>query len=180
LGSTAYSTSTSSDRIHFTAKNLVGSLLLHWVLGITFMLFVTVSVLQLREVLHPDIFASVIRPQEPHPDLLGSLLQESGLTHARRMVMSLAIYLVLLLLFVWLPTYAFKAAIPSELPVQLRLFYIVPQIQVGQGRQSQICVWKGKVGVCVGGGGSQSWIERLLLYSIYLFGFKGLRSILFS
>jgi E3 ubiquitin-protein ligase MARCH6 len=45
------------------------------VLGITFMLFVTVSVLQLREVLHPDIFAAVIRPQEPHPDLLGSLLQ---------------------------------------------------------------------------------------------------------
>lgn len=31
--------------------------------GITFMLFVTVSVLQLREVLHPDILGKIIRPQ---------------------------------------------------------------------------------------------------------------------
>jgi len=121
---------TAHDRIAFTAQNLVGSLLLHWVLGITFMLFVTVSVLQLREVLHPDIFAAVIRPQEPHPDLLGSLLQESGATHARRMIMSLAIYMVLLFLFVWLPTNAFKAALPTSLPIHLRLFYWVPQLQV--------------------------------------------------
>ena len=53
------------------------------------MLFVTVSVLQLREVVHPDLLSLVIRPQEPHPDLLGSLLQESGITHAQRMAMSL-------------------------------------------------------------------------------------------
>lgn len=59
----------------FASQNLVGALLLHWVAGITFMLFVTVSVLQLREVLHPDLLAKIIRPQEPHPDLLGSLLQ---------------------------------------------------------------------------------------------------------
>ena len=39
-----------ASRMQFTAQNLVASLLLHWVLGITFMLFVTVSVLQLREV----------------------------------------------------------------------------------------------------------------------------------
>lgn len=53
------------------------------------MLFVTVSVLQLREVVHPDLLSLIIRPQEPHPDLLGSLLQESGQTHARRIAMSL-------------------------------------------------------------------------------------------
>lgn len=53
------------------------------------MLFVTVSVLQLREVVHPDLLSPIIRPQEPHPDLLGSLLQESGRTHAQRMAMSL-------------------------------------------------------------------------------------------
>lgn len=51
------------------------------------MLFVTVSVLQLREVVHPELLSLVFRPQEW--DLLGSLLQESGRTHARRMAMSL-------------------------------------------------------------------------------------------
>ena len=57
-------------------------------------------------------------------------MQESGATHARRMVMSLAIYIVLLFLFVWLPTAMFKRHLPSTLPVQLRLFYMVPQLQV--------------------------------------------------
>jgi len=50
-----------ASRMQFTAQNLVASLLLHWVLGITFMLFVTVSVLQLREVMedhrHDDFAA---------------------------------------------------------------------------------------------------------------------------
>ena len=45
--------SEAGDRIRFTAQNLVGSLLLHWVLGITFMLFVTVSVLQVCGVWGP-------------------------------------------------------------------------------------------------------------------------------
>lgn len=121
----------AKDRIRFTAQNLVGSLLLHWVLGITFMLFVTVSVLQLREVMHPDILASVIRPQDPHPDLLGSLLRESGGTHARRMVMSLAIYIMLLFLLVHLPTLVFQACAPPHiLPVQLQFSYLLPQFQV--------------------------------------------------
>ncbi len=52
------------------------------------------------------------------------------MTHARRMVMSLAIYVVLLFLFVWLPTALFKAAMPTALPVHLRLFYVIPQLQV--------------------------------------------------
>jgi hypothetical protein len=50
-----------------------------------------------------QILASIIRPQEPHPDLLGSLLQESGKKHACRMVMSLVIYIALLFMFVWAP-----------------------------------------------------------------------------
>lgn len=36
-------------RVRFATENLVGALLLHWVAGISFMLVVTVSVLQLRE-----------------------------------------------------------------------------------------------------------------------------------
>lgn len=123
-------TASAAERVHFTAQNLVGSLLLHWVLGITFMLFVTVSVLQLREVLHPDIFAAIIRPQEPHPDLLGSLLQESGATHARRMIMSLAIYVFLLFVFVSLPTSMVLTWAPTAVPLELNLAYIAPQLQV--------------------------------------------------
>jgi hypothetical protein len=121
---------TGMDRALFLSTNLAGSLLLHWVLGITFMLFVTVSVLQLREVVHPHVLACLIRPQEPHPSLLGSLLQESGHTHARRMAMSLSIYVVILFLFVWLPVRLLAYFLPSFLPIHLRFCYLVPQLQV--------------------------------------------------
>lgn len=52
-----------SARITYAGGDLFGAILIHWVAGITFMLIVTVSVLQLREVVHPDLFARVIRPQ---------------------------------------------------------------------------------------------------------------------
>ena len=56
---------------------MVVSIVLHWVLGITFMLVVTVSVLQMREVMHPNVLKDIIRPQEANVDLLGNLLSES-------------------------------------------------------------------------------------------------------
>jgi hypothetical protein len=118
------------DRVAFSVEHMLGSLLLHWVLGITFMLLVTVSVLQLREVVHPDVLARIIRPQEAHPDLLKTLLGESCVKHGRRMVMSLLIYALLLLLLVWFPVQAFAYLTPSLLPVKPRLFYIVPEFQV--------------------------------------------------
>lgn len=126
---------TSTERVRFATENLVGALLLHWVAGITFMLFVTVSVLQLREVLHPDLLSKIIRPQEPQPDLLGSLLQESGMTHARRMAISLLIYVVLLFMFVWIPAtivenvMAGKEHIASQV-FEFRTFYLAPQLQI--------------------------------------------------
>jgi hypothetical protein len=47
----------------FLAFNSVGAYGIAWVSGITFMLSMTISVLQLREVLHPDIFGKLIKPQ---------------------------------------------------------------------------------------------------------------------
>jgi E3 ubiquitin-protein ligase MARCH6 len=124
---------TWSDRIEFAGSDLFGSTFLHWVTGITFMLLVTVSVLQLREVAHPDILAGVIRPQEPQPDLLGNLLQESGATHAKRVLLSLGIYAVLLAVHIWIPT---RLLMLSNLGHYLPLFrpkfwhVVMPQIQI--------------------------------------------------
>jgi E3 ubiquitin-protein ligase MARCH6 len=94
---------TLADRVYFAGSDIFSFILLHWVAGITFMLLVTVFLLQLREVMHPDILARVIRPQEPHPDLLGNLMNETVATHIKRMVLSLAIYAPILLLHVTLP-----------------------------------------------------------------------------
>ncbi|GLD94267.1 hypothetical protein PINS_up002878 [Pythium insidiosum] len=121
---------TAQERIVFCMHNMVGALLVHWVLGITFMLFVTVSVLQLREVMHPDILANVIRPQEAHPDLLRSLLSENSMKHARRMVASLVIYTGLLIMLVNLPIRLAQAVAPQLFPVVLRFQHYSPEVQV--------------------------------------------------
>ncbi|TDH68909.1 hypothetical protein CCR75_000329 [Bremia lactucae] len=118
------------DRIAFCMQNMVCALMVHWVLGITFMLFVTVSVLQIREVAHPDIFAKVIRPQEDHPDLLRSLLSESCIMHARRMVLSLVIYAALLLVLVYTPVRVASSLMPSLFPLTLRFQHYSSEIQV--------------------------------------------------
>jgi E3 ubiquitin-protein ligase MARCH6 len=60
----------TAEWVHFSASNVVGSVALSWVAGITYMLTVTLSVLQLREVLHPDILAKFIRPQVINSKLL--------------------------------------------------------------------------------------------------------------
>jgi len=90
-------------RIQFAGADIFSFILLHWVAGITFMLLVTVFLLQLREVAHPDLLAGVIRPQEPQPDLLGNLMHETVLTHMKRMFLSLGIYAPLLMLHIYMP-----------------------------------------------------------------------------
>eukprot|EP00804_Cyclotella_cryptica_P023315 CCRYP_000472-RB/>CCRYP_000472-RB protein AED:0.04 eAED:0.04 QI:239/1/1/1/1/1/5/608/1378 len=124
---------TLDDRISFAGIDLFGSLFLHWVTGITFMLLVTVSVLQLREVAHPDILARVIRPQEPQPDLLGNLLQETAVTHTKRILLSLGIYAALLSIHIWLPSrilmaYNLFELLPFFKPKYWHIF--MPQIQI--------------------------------------------------
>jgi E3 ubiquitin-protein ligase MARCH6 len=122
-----------NDRIAYAGKDLFASVFLHWVVGITFMLLVTVSVLQLREVVHPDILARVIRPQEPQPDLLGNLLKETGSTHTKRILMSLGIYAALLGVHIWIPSrlllyYKMSKYLPIFRPKFWHIF--MPQIQI--------------------------------------------------
>ncbi|GFH56482.1 hypothetical protein CTEN210_12958 [Chaetoceros tenuissimus] len=130
------------DRAQQMGQDVVGFFILHWVVGITFMLTVTVSVLQLREVLHPELLACVIRPQEPQPDLLLNLLEDSGWTHAKRMVPSLGIYAAILFTQVWFPCCLIEAAgikehiplfnpefwyaiyMPLQRPIELIIFHL--------------------------------------------------------
>jgi len=120
------------DRMEHMAADLFGSIITHWVAGITFMLIVTVAVLQLREITHPDLLARFIRPQEPQPDLLGNILQERGTVHAKRMTISLAIYAALLAVFIWFPSQLLQYldAVPYLPFCRTNFYYIMPQLQI--------------------------------------------------
>jgi len=123
----------TSHRIVFAGGDLFSFIFLHWVAGITFMLLVTVFLLQLREVAHPDLLARLIRPQEPQPDLLGNLMNETVSTHMKRMFLSLGIYAPLLTMHVTLPV---KLFVLSGLGTKFTFFRLnfwyvaMPQMQI--------------------------------------------------
>ncbi len=120
-------------RLAFAGGDLFSFILLHWVAGITFMLLVTVFLLQLREVTHPDILARLIRPQEPQPDLLGNLMNETVVTHVKRMILSLAVYAPILALHVTIPVMLFHASGLDSIFsfYQLNFYHLLtPQLQI--------------------------------------------------
>lgn len=123
------------DRVIYAGEDVVGFFLLHWAVGITFMLSVTISVLQFREVLHPDILARTVKPQEGQTDMIAYLLQDDGWTHAKRFVPSLAIYVSLLALHVWLP-----AIIASQFGLDKYIPLFHPKLWYALSKQLQIPV----------------------------------------
>lgn len=137
----------TNDWAVFISSNVVGSISLSWVAGISYMVSTTLTVLQLREILHPNILARNIRPQEPHFQLLLSLMYESTFTHCRRVLTSMMVYLSLLFVFVYTPMYVarhvqdmFSTAVESpsvdsvttksSANFPLYFNYYVPQIQI--------------------------------------------------
>ena len=59
--------------------------------------------LELHEVLHPDVLRRLIRLPDPNQHMLRVLLQEPAWRHLRRMVMSTLIYAGTIVLFLHLP-----------------------------------------------------------------------------
>eukprot|EP00981_Chlorochromonas_danica_P005582 scaffold1159_cov160-Ochromonas_danica.AAC.4 len=117
----------------FLARNSVGVFGLAWVAGITFMLSMTISILQLREVLHPDFLAKIIRPQEAHAELIQSLISESGYVHAKRIAVSFGVYTALMAILVFLPCtlyYLLSVQYPLLPVAHLQLWYSLPTIQL--------------------------------------------------
>lgn len=118
--------------VEFLTFNAVGAYALAWVAGITFMLSVTISVLQLREVLHPTIFGKIIKPQEAHSDLIVSLINENGMVHTRRIIVSCCVYALLLMLLIYSPIclYQFFNQYYHWDIFQFHFWYFIPQIQI--------------------------------------------------
>ena len=59
--------------------------------------------------------------QEPHSDLVNSLVSESGVVHVKRMVMSLVVYLLLLAVLVWAPLWQLHCAMQWTQALRLYL-----------------------------------------------------------
>lgn len=85
------------------------------------------------QVLHPKIFGKLIRPQEPHVDLIQSLISESGAVHLRRIAISLLVYVILMSVMVWLPMLQLRLScyvLGASPFYQLNYWYVLPEIQI--------------------------------------------------
>jgi hypothetical protein len=128
-------------------NHIIGAIAMCWGVGIAYMLTTTISILQLREILHPDWLSKFIRPQESQVDLLTSLLLDPPLTQLRRLFLSFFVYALLILIFVFLPIVIWKylgAPLVADIiatidltecsgsipPIPIHFWYFTPDLQI--------------------------------------------------
>jgi len=137
--------------LNFCINNIVGSISVLWGMGISFMLYSTIAILQLREILHPSFLARFIRPQESQSDLLTSLLQDKTPTQIKRLVVSFFVYTLLIGAFVFFPLFIIHtiggAIVDKYAPlgtywnserigalvlsvIEMRTHYFAPEVQI--------------------------------------------------
>lgn len=137
--------------LDFCINNVVGAISVLWGMGISFMLYSTIAILQLREILHPSFLARFIRPQESQSDLLTSLLQDKTPTQVKRLMLSFLVYAMLIGIFVFLPLLCIKTIGGGLLDLcaplgeywtsqrigavvlqaaELRVHYLAPEVQI--------------------------------------------------
>jgi E3 ubiquitin-protein ligase MARCH6 len=116
--------------VEWAGNHFIPAVSICWGIGIAYMLCTTISILQLREVLHPDLLAKYIRPQEGQVDLLASLLLEPIHVQARRLVMSFLVYAVITAIIVLAPILVVRTVFASYLPLKLHLWYLSVDLQV--------------------------------------------------
>ena len=99
--------------------------LLHWFIGLTFMLIMTVLILQLREVFHPEIMAPYLRPHETNPDVFSQLLQGSYRSQFGRVLVAQGVYMLLVFTLVYVPVW-----ILGPFDWHSTTHYVFPEIQL--------------------------------------------------
>lgn len=124
----------------WSGNHIIGAIAMCWGFGIGYMLTTTISILQLREILHPDWLSKFIRPQESQVELLTSLLADPPLIQLRRLFLSFCVYGMLILIFVLLPILIWQYGIMSWLgersgdgtipPIRLHFCYFTPDLQI--------------------------------------------------
>lgn len=102
------------DWINFLTFNAIGIYALTWVCGISFMLFISLSTLQWREILHPNLIGKLIRPQEPHAELIRSLSDDSLFYHIKKFFSSFFVYILLLFISLYIPVSTYLSIMKND------------------------------------------------------------------
>uniref|UniRef100_A0A0D6QUN6 RING-type E3 ubiquitin transferase n=1 Tax=Araucaria cunninghamii TaxID=56994 RepID=A0A0D6QUN6_ARACU len=106
-----------SQRVTFFWASPITSSLIHWLVGIVYMLQISIFVSLLREVLRPGVLYFLRDPADPNYNPFRDLIDDPIHKHARRVLLSVVVYGSLIVLLVFLPVNLAMHLAPSMFPL---------------------------------------------------------------
>ncbi|XP_044489290.1 probable E3 ubiquitin ligase SUD1 [Mangifera indica] len=110
---------TMSQRVQFFSVSPLASSLVHWVVGIVYMLQISIFVSLLRVVLRNKVLYFLRDPADPNYNPFRDLIDDPVHKHARRVLLSVAVYGSLIVMLVFLPVKLAMQMAPSTFPLDI-------------------------------------------------------------
>ncbi|PIN08737.1 Ubiquitin--protein ligase [Handroanthus impetiginosus] len=110
---------TISQRVEFFSVSPLASSLVHWVVGIVYMLQISIFVSLLRGVLRNGVLYFLRDPADPNYNPFRDLIDDPVHKHARRVLLSVAVYGSLIVMLVFLPVKLAMRMVPSIFPLDI-------------------------------------------------------------
>ncbi|XP_039068597.1 probable E3 ubiquitin ligase SUD1 isoform X2 [Hibiscus syriacus] len=108
-----------SQRVQFFTVSPLASSLIHWVVGIVYMLQISIFVSLLRGVLRDGVLYFLRDPADPNYNPFRDLIDDPVHKHARRVLLSVAVYGSLIVMLVFLPVKLAMRMAPSIFPLDI-------------------------------------------------------------
>ncbi|EHA8586342.1 putative E3 ubiquitin ligase SUD1 [Cocos nucifera] len=113
---------TISQRVEFFSMSPLASCLIHWLVGIIYMLQISIFVSLLRGVLRNGVLYFLRDPADPNYNPFRDLIDDPVHKHARRVLLSVAVYGSLIVMLVFLPVKLAMQLAPSMFPLDITVF----------------------------------------------------------
>ncbi|XP_011000129.1 PREDICTED: probable E3 ubiquitin ligase SUD1 isoform X2 [Populus euphratica] len=110
-----------AQRVQFYVISPLASSLIHWVVGIFYMLHISIFVSLLRGVLRQGVLYFLRDPADPNYNPFRDLIDDPVHKHARRVLLSVAVYGSLIVMLVFLPVKLAMRMAPSIFPLDISL-----------------------------------------------------------
>ncbi|KAF7127563.1 hypothetical protein RHSIM_Rhsim11G0163900 [Rhododendron simsii] len=108
-----------AQRVDFFSASPLASSLIHWVVGIVYMLQISIFVSLLRGVLRNGVLYFLRDPADPNYNPFRDLIDDPVHKHARRVLLSVAVYGSLIVMLVFLPVKLAMRIAPSIFPLDI-------------------------------------------------------------
>ncbi|KAG6483011.1 probable E3 ubiquitin ligase SUD1 [Zingiber officinale] len=112
---------TITQRIELFSASPLASSSIHWLVGIVYMLQISIFVSLLRGVLRNGVLYFLRDPADPNYNPFRDLIDDPVHKHARRVLLSIAVYGSLIVMLVFLPVKLSMRLLPSMFPLDITI-----------------------------------------------------------